>query len=480
MPYFKLHPQMIYADEGKPMKLECNPPSGIPKPETLWLIQTNDGMVSSINNSRITFDPIGNLWFSYVEATDESASHMTYVCTSTSEAMAAFRIGSRVKLNVRKSRNMTTFAPVQQYTSPSSLMVFAGSNVDLHCIYGGNPTPNTTWEKDERTISADYRVKFTDNNRVVKIKNVALNDTGIYICRASNGVIPSQNHTINLEVQSKPQFIDGFEPMARMVSEGDDVSFECKAGGVPLPTIEWLYNSAPLRNTVPNSRRIVTETSLSITNVQKSDIGTYSCVASNGHGTVIKHGYVSVSSIPPTAETDPVNATATAGEVAELNCLVVGVPTPQIEWLRFNELIISARFERVNGTKLKIYNVQQSDGGDYTCRATNKFGTLSLNMSLTVQSVFKITNPPIDKSAVVGDWMTLACGVESSRNDVEITWMKDNVFISFEVMPRIIQGLDGSITIFKLISNDAGVYTCVARSGLEERRASATLTITLP
>ena len=79
------------------------------------------------------------------------------------------------------------------------------------------------------------------------------------------------------------------ELMDETQTEGDIASFTCEADGDPLPTISWYFNGALLdeSNTAKymiTERQISTTTItniLNIMNVQSSDVGTYTCNATN-------------------------------------------------------------------------------------------------------------------------------------------------------------------------------------------------------
>ena len=72
-------------------------------------------------------------------------------------------------------------------------------------------------------------------------------------------------------------------------NEGGIASFTCQADGEPLPTISWYFNGAPLNesNTAKymiTERQISTTTNtdiLNILSVESSDVGTYTCNATN-------------------------------------------------------------------------------------------------------------------------------------------------------------------------------------------------------
>ena len=70
-------------------------------------------------------------------------------------------------------------------------------------------------------------------------------------------------------------------------NEGDTTSFTCQATGEPVPTISWYYNNTLLVN---GAEYMISEMSLDTTtisntltimSVESSDVGTYTCNATN-------------------------------------------------------------------------------------------------------------------------------------------------------------------------------------------------------
>ena len=77
------------------------------------------------------------------------------------------------------------------------------------------------------------------------------------------------------------------EVMDQIENEGDTASFTCQATGGPVPTISWYFNSTLLVN---GAKHTILETSvntttigstLTIMSVESSDVGTYTCNATN-------------------------------------------------------------------------------------------------------------------------------------------------------------------------------------------------------
>ena len=76
--------------------------------------------------------------------------------------------------------------------------------------------------------------------------------------------------------------------MDQTVDEGNMASFTCQADGEPLPTINWYFDGAPLNEsdtakymTIERSMPHANADILTIRNVESSDVGTYTCIATN-------------------------------------------------------------------------------------------------------------------------------------------------------------------------------------------------------
>ena len=75
----------------------------------------------------------------------------------------------------------------------------------------------------------------------------------------------------------------------RVEDEGDIVSFTCQATGEPVPTISWYFNGAPVNDDTDVDKYYITKMEmntttisiLTIMSVESSDVGTYTCNATN-------------------------------------------------------------------------------------------------------------------------------------------------------------------------------------------------------
>lgn len=67
--------------------------------------------------------------------------------------------------------------------------------------------------------------------------------------------------------------------------------------------------------------------------------------------------------------------------------------------------------------------------------------------------------------------------VSDSTLSLTIDWYSNGQPIEFEMEPRFVRSTDYSLMITKTIELDSGIYTCVARTELDEARAQATLIV---
>ncbi|XP_031786698.1 neuroglian isoform X2 [Nasonia vitripennis] len=472
------NPVTLSVSEGDPYKLTCQPPDGWPKPNVYWLIQDHAGTIKSINNSRMTLDPEGNLWFSNVTKLDASDDYY-YACAATSLFRNEYKLGNRVLLNVISTGSTASSnkrEPVKQYVSRKNEVALRGKKIELFCIFGGTPLPLTVWSKNGQRIRPNDRVTEGNYGKSLIIKHVNFDDEGTYTCDVSNGVGSAQSYSINLEVLSVPYFT--VEPEIVNAAEDETVEFKCEATGVPKPEIKWIHNGKPISEAPFNPRRKVTPNSIIIEKLLKNDTGNYGCNATNSLGYVYKDVYVNVLALEPEILQPPMDESTVDGKTIRLTCRVFGAPKPEVKWVRNGQELTGGRYKILESGDLEIENVIFSDAGEYNCHASNKFGKVNATGFLAVKEHTRITDVPEDYEVAAGATATFRCNaVTDSTLELHIDWLSKGEPIDFEAEPRFIRSTDYSLMITKTTELDSGTYTCVARTDLDEARAQATLIV---
>ncbi|KAL5275409.1 CHL1 family protein [Megaselia abdita] len=468
----------IEAQEGLPFSLQCAPPDGYPKPTVNWLIQQQDGGIKSINNSRMTLDPEGNLWFSNVTREDASED-FSYACSATSVFRNEYKIGNRVFLLVNQpgiSSSQNKHEPVRQYVTRKKESGLRDKRVELYCIYGGTPLPQTEWKKNGQAINWNDRISQGHYGKSLIIRHSTFDDAGSYTCDVSNGVGRAESYSINLEINAIPYFT--VEPEVQNAAEEETIEFKCEASGKPEPAIKWIFNGKPIDEAPPNPRRFVTSNKIVLRDIVKADIGNYGCNATNSLGYVYKDVYLNVLALPPEIVEKPRKEATVDGRNVTMRCRVFGAPKPQVKWIRNGLELTGGRYNILPTGDLEISSVGFGDSGEYVCYAVNKFGNESAQGSLNVKEHTRITQAPQDYEVAAGTSATFRCNeAHDSTLNLEIEWLKDGEPIDFDKEARFVKTNDNSLTIAKTIELDSGVYSCVASTELDEAKASATLIV---
>lgn len=466
----------LTVEEGDPFSIECNPPSGYPKPIIFWMIMSSTGALHSINSSRLTVDPEGRLHFSNVTKADQ-LHNAQYACSATSYYRTEYKVGRKTKLNVqsRSTGLVNHNAPVAQYVSPSSVPALRGQKLMLHCIYGGTPLPDVVWRKKGGSLEGN-RFSYSNFGKTLVILKVDDQDEGTYECSASNGHGSQLSHAMTVSVSSAPYWVRS--PNNTNAAQDESVQFECLAEGKPKPNLEWLLNGQPLNAKKRPSVKIDGNT-LYIESLTKEDTGVYQCNASNIHGYAFKDFYLNVLEMPPIVLEQPEKvALAVQASTVTLRCRMFGSPKPKIKWRRDNTELSGGRYKVLDNGDLQIEYVMPNDQGVYQCNAANKFNEITVKGELHVKARTAILQKPESIERSAGKMAVLRCNAESDPSLVqEVIWLYNGKRIDLESNPRIVQSRDNSLSITNTKELDSGNYTCLAKTPLDQDSASATLTV---
>ncbi|XP_076053538.1 hemicentin-1-like, partial [Oratosquilla oratoria] len=206
---------------------------------------------------------------------------------------------------------------------------------------------------------------------------------------------------------------------------------------------------------------------LTLLSVRDKDEGVYQCIVRNQAGSDSKTFHVDML-VPPDIDTahSVRKIVAATGEPVVLECNAQGDPPPQVSWFRGrDQLFTDSRLQLLEDDHvLIITSVQEGDGGDYTCLATNLAGVMEENFHLTVLVPPKIDNPEEEQiTAVVGRPVKFKCEV-GGHPPPEIVWTFDNERLISQDEALIIDG--NELQIERLEADMAGRYRCDATNSV--------------
>ena len=166
----------------------------------------------------------------------------------------------------------------------------------------------------------------------------------------------------------------------------------------------------------------------------------------------------------------PSSVIAEEGENVTLLCKASGLPIPTITWQKPLGHLPRGRTAVIDGN-MTILSVTKKDIGAYVCSVKNLLGEDSALAVITVIDRLKFTlTPPLKVAASVFNNLMLNCKAQGA---LEITWKRTNKYLprTHVIFPN------GTLFLKKVTTNDAGSYTCVAKTYQRTIMASSTVEV---
>ncbi|XP_038017116.1 cell adhesion molecule 1 isoform X5 [Motacilla alba alba] len=266
-----------------------------------------------------------------------------------------------------------------------------GEEIELNCTaMASRPATTIRWFKGNKELTGKSEVeRWSDMYTVTSqlLLKVGREDDGVpVICLVDHPAVKDLQTQRYLEVMYKPQVrVSQNYPLQGLTREGEPLELTCTAFGKPQPTdMRWLRVDDEMPQHV-----VVSGSNLLISNLNKTDNGTYRCEASNAVGkshadymlfvydtTATTEPAVHGTSVPPTASTEalptvqlsnaslafrPDSRAGEDGAIRSVDHAVVGGVVAVVVFAMLCLLIILGRyFARHKGT----YFTHEAKGAD--------------------------------------------------------------------------------------------------------------------
>ncbi|XP_055948498.1 hemicentin-1-like isoform X2 [Argiope bruennichi] len=394
-----------------------------------------------------------------------------YSCNATN---VAGRDSSVIFLDVKE--------PPPSIASTGNVSGILGQIAVLPCVVDSVGDYQVEWNKlvpdDDKygflkaiQIPDDPRLIIHSNDSLV-IKNLTPNDEGWYRCSASNEGGTAQEN-IYLHSYSPPKL--SLKPPVKNFVSGSYINITCQAVGYPVPSIRWIWSPVH-NNNFAIGRSKIEEKSLIIQSAIAEDEGRYDCIGTNAAGSQAASAFLNYIEMPlislPVQE-----LTVKNGEQATLRCIAEGIPDPKVRWYKGSVEIQPLSYIQITSDgSLSIYDVQETDAGEYTCVAENEAGTANETMVLNVGSKPSLIRLPSSASVEVLQNITIPC-IATGTPAPAITWFFENRTVVTQ-SSRTSVNPEGSLLIFQADPSLVGKYICEAENkfGKEEQAVSIVLT----
>ncbi|XP_048833472.1 hemicentin-1 isoform X1 [Brienomyrus brachyistius] len=448
-------PQVFSTIEGTPISLPCRA-LGTPKPDVTW---SKRGELLDLSREQFSLGHDGTLYIASPTGNESGE----FVCTATNPAGYSSR---KVQLTVYVRPRVT--GPISGPGGsgrPVEVAVTVGEEAILPCEVQSVPPPIINWAKERQLISP-FSPRHTQlPSGSMKILETRVSDSGTYLCVATN-IAGNFSQEVVLNVHVPPRIQAG--PRVIKVQAGHPADLPCVVTGVPTPMVTWLKDGAALL--VDGAQYVsLPDGTLTITEVELSDTGTFTCVASSEAGRDEAHIQLQVLVPPTVEESEPPFDSPLQERVANQRiafpCLAKGTPKPVIKWLRNGEELAGSEpgvSILEDGTLLILASVSPLDSGEYACVAANDAGTSErkYHLKVNVPPAVQDNERPTDVSVVLSQSSSLLCEITGSPTPV-ITWYKDGIPVAPSSSVQILQG-GKTLRLLKAATSDAGNYSCRA------------------
>ncbi|XP_022448722.1 neuronal cell adhesion molecule isoform X7 [Delphinapterus leucas] len=368
---------------GNVLSLECIA-EGLPTPIIYWIKE--DGTLS-INR---TFYRNFKKTLQIVQVTEADSGN--YQC------IAKNALGA-----IHHTISVTVKAAPYWIIAPQNLVLSPGEDGTLICRANGNPKPRISWLLNgvPIEIAPDDPSRKIDGDTII-FSNVQERSSAVYQCNASNeyGYLLA-NAFVNV-LAEPPRILTSADTLYQVIANRPAL-LDCAFFGSPLPTIEWFKGAkgSALREDIYVLHENGT---LEIPVAQKDSTGTYTCVARNKLGMAKNDIHLEIKD-PTRIIKQPEYAVVQRGSTVSFECIVKHDHTliPTVMWLKdHRELPSDGRFT-VDKDRLVVADVNDDDGGTYTCVANTTLDNVSASAVLSVVAptptpapIYDVPNPPFD------------------------------------------------------------------------------------
>ncbi|XP_039951566.1 interference hedgehog [Bactrocera tryoni] len=310
----------ITVPAGRNVKLACSV-KNLGSYKVAWM-HFEQSAILTVHNHVITRNPRISVthdkhdkhrtWFLHINNIQEEdkGRYMCQINTVTAKTQYGF-----VKVVVPPN--------IDDALTSSDVIVREGDNVTLRCKAKGSPEPSIRWRRDDGNkivINKTMEVLEVDGE-ALELERISRLHMGAYLCIATNGVPPSVSKRIKVSVDFSPMVWIPHQLVG--IPMYFNVTLECFIEANPTSLNYWtrendqmITESAKYKTeTLPGNPSYKATMRLTITNIQKSDYGSYKCVAKNPRGEMDGTIKLYMSS-PPTTLPPPTTTTTRRTTIA--------------------------------------------------------------------------------------------------------------------------------------------------------------------
>ncbi|XP_071279723.1 neuronal cell adhesion molecule isoform X19 [Agelaius tricolor] len=289
--------------------------------------------------------------------------------------------------------SVTVKAAPYWITAPRNLVLSPGEDGTLICRANGSPKPSISWLANgvPIAIAPEDPSRKVDGDTII-FSHVQERSSAVYQCNASNeyGYLLA-NAFVNV-LAEPPRILTPANKLYQVIADSPAL-LDCAYFGSPKPEIEWFKG---VKGSILRGNEYVFHDNgtLEIPVAQKSNAGTYTCVARNELGKIQNEVQLEIKDPTMIIKQPEYKVIQRYGQVS-FECIIKHDSTllPTVTWLKDNDELPDDERFLVGKDNLTIMNVTDKDDGTYTCIVNTTLDSVSASAVLTVVAR---PNPPFD------------------------------------------------------------------------------------
>jgi len=219
---------------------------------------------------------------------------------------------------------------------PDTDVASVGDNVLFECVAAGAEPMTYQWYKTAVAIGGESGSTTSGATISLSLTNVQVADQGAYTCKVTNAVATTESAVAVLSIGTQAPSIL-VQPVLQSATTGGTAIFVIEAAGEPDVTFTWKKGGTPLSaggdigivdDTVSGHQR----STLTISNIDVSDVDDYLCTVANAAGSVDSTTVPLFVDSLPVITLQPINESIDAYDDVTFLINATGSPLPTYQW----------------------------------------------------------------------------------------------------------------------------------------------------
>jgi len=268
-------------------------------------------------------------------------------------------------------------------TQPIDTDKIQGETATFVVAAHGTPAVSYRWQVLSGTWTnlSDVGRVSGSGTATLTLTGVLADDAGSYRCHVSNGSLPdAYTNTVLLIMEIA---IDE-QPVSIIVNSQESATFTVVAIGIPPLRYQWRMNGANIAG--------ANSSTFTIDIARLANVGSYTVVVNNDHGTVISDAAELTVLAVPIVIKQPPDVGTRVHDIITISVVVSASGTVTYQWYKYDSYGVRTtivNYGRISGATSSILTITDAsvdDEGYYICAISNNLGSVTTQLMTVIVS----------------------------------------------------------------------------------------------